>query len=312
MTEISRPQKLTEERPFGLGEWAAYVALCAIWGTTWMAIRVVVQDVPPLRAAGVRFLVGAALLLGGVALRRSIGLRSAREWRAVRVLSFSMMAVPYGLLFWAEQHITSSMAAVLYTSLPLVVALLTPLMSHHRVPRSALLAMLVAMGGIAVLFQSTLAVSSRSLLGGVAVLGAVGATAWSVHFAKKELHDIDPSVATGWQLLGGAAVLLALSLPLERRPSHWTPEAVGALLFLAVGGSAVAFALYYWLLKRTQPYQISTMSMVIPIVAIVEGAALLKEPIPPTMLAASLVVILAVGAVLRAREDEDRLQSGIV
>ena len=276
-----------------------------------MAIRVVVQDVPPLRAAGLRFLVGAALLLGGMALRRSIVLRDAREWRAVRILSFTMMAVPYGLLFWAEQYIASSMAAVLYTSLPLVVALLTPLMSHHRVPRSALFAMLVAMGGIAVLFANTLSVSSKSLMGGAAVLGAVAATAWSIHFAKRELRDIDPSVATGWQLLGGAAALLAVSLPLERQAAQWTPKAMVALLFLAVGGSAVAFALYYWLLKRTQPYQLSTMSLVIPIVAIVEGAALLKEPIPPTMLGASLVVMLAVGAVLRAREDEDSLQSGI-
>ncbi|MGH9603900.1 MAG: DMT family transporter, partial [Terriglobales bacterium] len=259
-------------------DYLVYVVLCLIWGTTWMAIRVLVRDVSPLWAAGVRFVLAALLLAVTLALRRTAPIRGARQWRATLILGFTMVAIPYGLLFWAEQYITSSMAAVMYTSVPLAVSLLTPLMTHDRVPRAAILCMVVAMGGIGVLFSGALSVSRNSLLGGVAMLGAVTSTSWSIVFAKKELHDIDPWAATAWQTIFGGAVLLALGGALERgRPATWTPAAIAALLFLAIIGTAVAFALYYWLLKRVRPYQAASMSLVIPVIAIFEGALILGE-----------------------------------
>ncbi len=296
------------ETPLRLREFATYVVLCAIWGTTWVAIRVVVADVPPLRAAGLRFVLAAALLFAGVAVRGWRLPQGPRQWRAIGVLGITMMALPYGLLFWAEQYIASSMAALLYTALPLVVAVLTPLMTHHVVPRRAVFALVLGSGGILVLFANSLSVTPRSLWGGVAVLGAVASTGWSVIYAKLELAQTDSWVTTAWQLVIGSAILLAGSAGWESaQPSRWTPNAVLALLFLAVAGSAVAFALYYWLLKRMLPYQITSMSLVIPIVAMVEGALLLREPIPLTMMAAAALVLASVGFVLRAPAENDRV-----
>jgi len=283
-------------------DYLVYVVLCIIWGTTWMAIRVLVRDVSPLWAAGVRFVLAAFLLAVTLAVRRTKPIRGARQWRATIILGFTIVAIPYGLLFWAEQYIASSMAAVLYTSVPLVVSLLTPLMTHDRVPRAAIFCMVVAMGGIVVLFSGALSVSAKSLLGGVAVLAAVASTSWSIVFAKRELHDIDHWTATAWQTVFGGAVLLALGGVLERgRPSTWTPGAIAALLFLAILGTAVAFALYYWLLKRVRPYQAASMSLVIPVIAIFEGALVLDEAIPASMIAASVLVLLSVGVLLRVQ-----------
>src|SRR5512134_746413 len=121
-----------------------------------MAIRVLVRDVSPLWAAGVRFVLAALLLAATLAIRRTTPIRGARQWRTTVILGFTMVAIPYGLLFWAEQHITSSMAAVMYTSVPLVVSLLTPLMTNDRVPRAAVFCMVIAMGGIAFLFWGPL------------------------------------------------------------------------------------------------------------------------------------------------------------
>jgi drug/metabolite transporter (DMT)-like permease len=178
-------------------------------------------------------------------------------------------------------------------------------MSKHSVPRSALFGMVLGLGGIAVLFGQGLTATRGTLLGGVAILAAVVSNAYSIHFAKRELSGMDPVVATGWQFLVGAVALVAGSLGMERgRASQWTPHAVIALLFLTLVGSAVAFGLYYWLLRHVQPYQISTLSLVVPIVAIVEGAVSLHEPIPPLMLVASLVVLGAVAGVLRAQAGE--------
>lgn len=290
---------------FRLPHYLVYLALCLIWGTTWMAIRILVRDVPPLWSAGVRFTLAAVILLLAAAVRGSRAPHGPREWRAVFVLGLTMIALPYGLLFWAEQFVASSMTAVLYTALPLCVAAFTPWMSKHSVPRSAILSMAVGAGGIAVLFGQGLTASRSTLLGGVAILLGVVSNAFSILFAKREISGMDPVVSTGWQFLVGAVALVAGSLAMEPGlASHWTPHAILALLFLAIAGSAVAFAAYYWLLRHMQPYQISTISLVIPIVAILEGALILQEPIPPLMLVASLVVLAAVAGVLRAQAGE--------
>jgi drug/metabolite transporter (DMT)-like permease len=285
--------------------YVVYGILCLIWGSTWMAIRVLVHDVPPLWSAGVRFAIAAAILLLVAAIRGSKAPQSPREWRAVFVLGLTMIAIPYGLLFWAEQFVTSSMTAVLYTALPLCVAGFTPWMSKHSVPRSAIFSMVVGAGGIAILFGQGLTASRATLFGGGAILLGVVFNAFSILFAKRELAGMDPVVSTGWQFLVGAVALVAGSLAAERGlASKWSTHALVALLFLAIVGSAVAFALYYWLLRHLQPYQISTISLVIPIIAILEGSLILQEPIPPLMLVASLVVLAAVAAVLRAQASE--------
>ena len=290
---------------FRLSHYCVYGILCLIWGTTWMAIRVLVRDVPPLWSAGVRFTLAAVIMLLVSAVRGSRAPQGPHQWRAVLVLGITMIAVPFGLIFWAEQFVASSMTAVLYSTMPLCVAALTPWMSKHSVPRSAIFGMVLGAGGIAVLFGQGLTATRGTLLGGVAVLLAVASQAYSIHFAKRELSGMDSVVATGWQFLVGAVALVAGSLAMERgRTSQWTPYAVIALLFLALVGSAVAFGLYYWLLRHVQPYQISTLSLVVPIIAIIEGAAILEEPIPPLMLVASLVVLAAVAGVLRAQAGE--------
>jgi drug/metabolite transporter (DMT)-like permease len=302
---IDDPQTGASPPAFRLPHYLAYLTLCLIWGSTWMAIRVLVHDVPPLWSAGVRFTIAAALLLLVAAVRGLQPPQGSRQWRAVFVLGLTMIAFPYGLLFWAERFVTSSMTAVLYTTLPLCVAALTPWMSKHSVPRSAILSMVVGVGGIAVLFGQGLTASRGTLFGGVAILLGVVSNAFSILFAKREISGMDPVVSTGWQFLVGATALLAGSLAMERgRASDWTTHALIALLFLAIAGSAVAFATYYWLLRHMQPYQISTISLAIPIIAILEGSLVLQEPISPLMLGASLVVLAAVAGVLRAQAGE--------
>src|SRR5437899_10232480 len=143
-----------------------YFALCLIWGSTWLAIRIVVSTVPPLLAAGVRFAAAAVVLLTLAALQKRRWPRGPEQWRALGILSLTIMAVPYGLLFWAEQYVTSAMTAVIFYAFPLMVALLTPLMMHRTVPRSAVFAMVVAFAGIVYLLYRDRDASPRMLLGG--------------------------------------------------------------------------------------------------------------------------------------------------
>ena len=194
------------DAPFARLQILGYLALCLIWGSTWLAIRIVVKEIPPLEAAALRFLIADVLLLGSLLFRRAKLPQGKSEWNAILLLSLTVMALPYGLLFWAEQYVTSSMTALLFSAMPLVVALITPLMLHRSVPRTAVFSMLMALGGIAILFNG-LDANSRTLLGGFAVLAAVCISSWAVVYAKKALQNMDPVVATGLQCLFGCIAL---------------------------------------------------------------------------------------------------------
>lgn len=292
--------------------YVAYGAICLIWGSTWGAIRLLVRDVPPLRVAAIRFFL-AALLLLAIAFARSKRLSlSARQWRGLVVLGFSIMAVPFGLVFWAESRITSSMTALLSASSPLFVALFTPLLTRGRVPRRAVFAMLIGFGGIGMLFYSGLSGSTDLLLGGGAVMLSQVLYGWSAVFAQRELTGVNPLWSTGVQFAIGAVTLFAASLVLERgQPSDWNRTSIFALVFLTIFASAIAYSLFYWLLGTMDAYRLSTANLVVPIVAMAEGALLLQEPLPLAMVGSAALVLISVAIVLRA-ENEGVASLGLV
>ena len=286
-------------------QYLAFAALCLIWGSTWMAIRVLVREVPPFRTAAIRFIFATLLLIAIVLARKLRWPETTREWKALGILAITFIALPYGLLFWAERRITSSLTAVIFSSYPLFVAFLTPLITRQRVPRRAVYGMVWAVGGIAVIFYKGLSVSLYLLAGGVAVIAAVLTSAWSSIYAKRELKNVNPLVGTAVQFALAAVFLYITSLVQEREElSNWTASAILALAFLIVFGSVVAFSIYYWLLYTLLPYQLSTLNLIVPLIAMAEGALILREAIPPSMLIASLVVLGAVSSILRAEEEK--------
>jgi drug/metabolite transporter (DMT)-like permease len=168
------------------------------------------------------------------------------------------------------------------------------------------LALVIAFGGLLNLFYQGLSNSRSSLLGGTGVLLAVTLSSWSVVYAKSRLREVDSVVATGMQLLFGAVGLGWATWALEsHRRAVWTQSAVLAMAFLIVFGSCAAFVIYYWLLKRMQPYQLSTTSLIVPVVAVLEGGLIWGEPIPFSMVLAIVVVLGAVGSVVLTRNEPE-------
>ncbi|MGC2744641.1 MAG: DMT family transporter, partial [Candidatus Angelobacter sp.] len=180
----------------------------------------------------------------------------SNEWNAILILTLTIMALPYALLFWAEQYVTSSMSAILFSASPLAVSLITPVMMHRKVPRRAVYAMVTAFGGILVIFYKNPSTNRLVIIGGAAVLVSMLLTSWSVVYAKQRLRNVDSVVATGLQSLLGSVVLFWGTWALEaHRHARWTTRAIVAMAFLTIFGSAAAFVIYYWLLKNLQPYQ---------------------------------------------------------
>jgi drug/metabolite transporter (DMT)-like permease len=293
----------------------AMVLLVLIWGSTWMAIHVLVGVVPPLRGAALRFLLAAALLVPVIQ-------RSHAPWprggglRASLLLSVTMVALPYALIFWSSQHISSGLTALIYAAMPLVTTVLTPMMEDRNVPRAAWQAMLLGLGGIALVLSNTISTSLFQALGALGMVSAVALQAGSSLYAKKKLQDVPPLVSVAIQFFCAGLLLAMGSLATEQdRPSAWDTHSLLALLFLSVMSSAVSYSLYYWLLRTVEAYQITSLQLVVPVIAVAEGAIVLKEPLPWEMVAACVAVLGSVVFVLRTKEEKEqavalRLQDG--
>jgi drug/metabolite transporter (DMT)-like permease len=282
-----------------------FLLLTLIWGTTWAAIRVGLQGVPPFTGVALRFTIAGALLL---ALARALGVRLGRGrhekalWVANGLLSFCLS---YSIVYWSEQYIPSGLAAVLFATNPLFVAALAHvLLPGERLRPVAGAGMLLGFAGVAVIFSDDL-----SLLGGQAVrqaalvmLGSPLVSAVSSVAVKRWGSGVHPLSLAAIPMLGAGLVVGAFALLVEgHRPLVLDARSVGALLYLAILGSAVTFTVYYWLLARASATRVALMSYLIPIVAVGVGALLFEEPLRPRLLAGSALVLAGVVAVSRRR-----------
>jgi len=287
----------------GPKHWVAFAALGIVWGTTWVAAQTLGEYLPPLRGAAVRFLLAALLWLPVILWKRLKWPRS-RALGVVLLLSVSLIALPSVLLLWAQSLVPSATVAVSFSAMPLLVIFLTPVLAGREVPRLAMQASIVGLGAMALALGATFSVAQA---GGAAVaLLAVGSIGASAIIARRELGGVHPIVVTAL-LLGVAGLLLFLaSLALEYgQPVQWNRSAVAAVLFLAGVAGAPAYATYFWLLQRMEAYQVGTVQWIEPLVAILESAVILRLGPSFNMIAGSLIALLCLVLVMRARAEDD-------
>ncbi len=259
---------------------------------------------PPFTGVALRFALAGGLLLG-LALARGVPLgRSRREvvlWLANGTLAFS---ISYGIVYWAEQWVPSGLAAVLFATYPLFVAIL----GHFALPAEAmrrpeLVGIAIGFAGVATIFAedfSALGGAAVARAAGVMLLAPLASAAGSVA-VKRWGHGIHPLSITAAPMLLCAAVMGGVALATERqRPLSWDAASVAALLYLAIIGSAVTFTLYYWLLLHLPAKRLALISYVIPVVAIAIGA-LRGEPLPPLALLGSALVVVGVALAVQRR-----------
>jgi drug/metabolite transporter (DMT)-like permease len=280
-----------------------FLLLVLIWGTTWAGIRIGLRGVPPFTGVALRFALAGALLL---ALAASLGVRLGRArheaalWVANGALSFCLS---YSIVYWSEQYIPSGLAAVLFATYPLFVAgLAHVLLPGERMGPIAALGILLGFVGVAVIFSDDL-----GLLGGqrvrhaaLVMLGSPLASAIASVAVKRWGRDVHPLSLAAVPMLIAGVVMGAVALVVERdAPLVLDARSVGALLYLAILGSAVAFTVFYWLLARVPATRVALMTYLIPIVAVAVGAVLFDEPLRPRLLAGSALVLAGVVLVSR-------------
>jgi drug/metabolite transporter (DMT)-like permease len=276
----------------------AFAAIYVIWGSTYLAIRIAVQQVPPFLAAGSRFFLAGALLY--TAMRFSGRPAPTRkEWGNLLLIGSLMFVVTYGAVFWAEQFVPSGFTSVLEATLPIItIAFEVFVFRQQRFRWSLLLS--IAVGFVGVLLLLLRNAQHIAILPCVAILG--GGTAWSLGAVLTRSLALPKSkgVTAGAEMWLGGAILLVLSaLTGEMHPfPHVSAKAVGALAYLVVAGSLVGFSAFVWLLGRMPATRVASHAYINPVVAVALGYFFAGEAVTLRMLFGTALIVASVALIL--------------
>jgi drug/metabolite transporter (DMT)-like permease len=291
---------LLDHEPRWLGP-LALATIYVVWGSTYLAIRVVVEDVPPLLASGSRFVLAASLLAAVVAWRsgRSAFRVPRAELAGAAAISVLTLVVPYALVFAAETEVPSGLTALLIASVPLWVVVLR-LVARERVGAATLAAVVLGFGGVALVVRP----GDTAPLGWMlAVVAAALCEAVGSYLLRKARLPRDLIVSATVQMLAAGMLTLLVALALgeagDLDADALTAESVAAFLYLVVAGSALAYTAFVWLLRHAPLSTATTYAYVNPVVAVLLGWAILDEEITWTIAAGAAAIVLAVAVVVR-------------
>src|SRR5438270_3252524 len=313
----TRPVSSRNWRPrVGWGVPVAWLTLCVVWSSTWLAIKIGLRDLPPISFVAIRFLIAIAVLLAvSIGHKRLLPLRR-NDYAVLAITGILMFSINYTLLFWGELHVSSGLAAVLQATIPIF----GMIFAHWMLPDEPLrlqklMGALLALAGVALICARLLTFSGLlAFWGGVGIsLGGAGA-AFSTVVLKKRVIQIAPAMLAAWQMIFGTVPLLFLGFFVDGDPTrfHWTMVSIFCLLYLAVIGSALTFLLLYWLLPRMSVTNLQTISLITPPGAVMLGWALGGEKFPLWSLLGAGVVLIGVWMIFRRTKDQTLAQAAVV
>lgn len=282
--------------------WAAFAAIYLIWGSTFLAIRFVLDTMAPFLGAGVRFLLAGAIVY--IWLRwRGAERPTAAHWRKASVAGSLMILVGYGAVFWAQQTVPSGATSLIIATAPLWIAVLMAAWDRHRLTLGSVAGLVLGFLGVAVLMRSGDVAGQRidSVGAGVLLLASVS-WAWGSLYFRREFQGSSTLLGTAMAMLTGGALLMAVAgvtgeLALFDVASVST-HSVLSLAYLVVFGSIIAFSAYLWLLKVIDPVKVSTHAFVNPVVAVLLGWRFAGEVLDMRIALGTVMIVAAVGLMI--------------
>jgi len=282
-----------------LAIWSALASVYVIWGSTYLAIAIAVQTLPPLLSAGIRFCVAGLVLLGIVAARR--GLRVGREQLiGAAIVGLLLLVGGNGFVVLAERTVPSGLTALIVASVPLWIVVFRRI-AGDRIHPSTFVGVAVGFAGVAFLVVGR--GSGTADPTGLGLL-LVATVSWALGtFLSPRLRlPRDGLLSTGIQQLAGGMILVVLAAALGElshlEPATWSTGSLLAMGYLVVFGSLVAFTAYGWLLQHAPVSLVATYAYVNPVVAVVLGFAVLAEPITPSIITGAAIIIAAVAFIV--------------
>jgi drug/metabolite transporter (DMT)-like permease len=278
----------------------AFAIIYFVWGSTFLAIRVGVREVPPLLLAAMRFFVAGLFLYVWVAARGERA-PTIRQWGAASLLAFFVFVCDYGLLFWAEQRVPSGIAAVMLALIPAFMALSEIIfLGTQKLTWRLALALTVGLGGVGVLMSRSLNLGGTPIDRTGALALIVASLSWSVSSVLTRKVPLPESkmMSSGAQMLMGGILLFLIAGGFGEfrnfHPSNVSRGAWLALLYLIVAGSIIGYTAYLWLIHRESPTKVGTYAYVNPVVAVLVGYFLGGESLDLRTVLGTLLVLVSV------------------
>src|SRR5438270_2073255 len=242
---------------------AAWLTLCVVWSSTWLAIKVGLRDLPPISFVAIRFMIAVAVLLAISVGRVPLLPRNRGDITLLAYTGVLMFCINYALLFWAELFVSSGLSAVLQATIPIF----GMVFAHFIIPSEALrgariAGAVLALGGVAVICSRLLDFGGLlAFWGGVGIVFGAAGAAFSNVLLKARAIRLAPAMIAAWQMIFGLVPLLIAGFLFEGNPLHfhWTGRAIFCLFYLAIPGSALAFLLLYWLMPRMSVTNLQTI-----------------------------------------------------
>lgn len=273
-----------------------WLLLALIWSSTWIFIKVGLKDLPAFGFVCMRFLLAAAVLAPFVLFRKGGGLPKNRaQWQLLGLTGVLQFTINYSSVFWAEQYITSGLAAVLQAMIVVFGLILAWIfLPAETITMRKIIAVGLGVVGVTVIFIDQLGVHDQLAFAAcvVIVVGAYAAAQSSI-LIKAKATELRPEVIVFWQMICGLPPIIIYSLLTEGSPLnyHWSTAAVGSIFYLGIVGTVVAFCCYYWLLNRIESTNAMMISLVTPLLAVLIGWMALGEILPPqTGIGGSLII----------------------
>ncbi len=262
----------------------AYLALgavCIIWGTTYLALRVGVTQFPPFLFSGIRFLIAGLLLLGLLIVLGRASLPSGKMIAQQAVSGLLLCTFGVGIVGWSEMYVSSGLAAIICSVMPIWVILINMAVSRDEYPTTpVIIGLLIGLAGIIIIFGEHISdFSDPNYTWGI-TMTFVGNICWAFGtvWVKKKTITSDPFLAAGLQMFFGGVFLLPMSLIFDDYSTiHWSMEMFGALVYLILFGSVAAYACYSYAIKKLPVTIVSLYAYINPIVAVILGSIILQE-----------------------------------
>lgn len=290
-----------------------WLILCIVWGTTWIFIKLGLNNLPPISFAALRFTLACLILFPILKLQKIEIPKGKKVWIFILITGFLQFCFNYGLLFWGEQHITSGLAAVLQATIPVFGLILARIYVGEEITGVKIASILLGIAGVAVIFQEQLVLNGQMAFFGsfAVVVGAFGAAYASV-LTKAKGVSFHPASLVFSQMLVGHIPLWIVGISSEGNPLNfrWTAQALVCVFYLAIVGSIIAFWLYYWLLAKIDVSKAMMIAFVTPLVAVFVGS-FFGEKLYLQTLFGGILILLSVGLIVmkfspkRSRDAEN-------
>lgn len=305
MVELEGPEghiSIMDPAPPRLKLLSAFASVYIIWGSTYLAIRIAIETIPPLLMAGIRFMIaGTVMYLWG--RLRSNEKPTKVHWKSAAIIGLMLLLIGNGGLSWSEQLIPSGIAALLVAVSPLWFILIDWMQGGVRPTAGVFIGLALGTLGIAILVDPADLVGGGevSAIGAAVLLGSSICWAFGSFYSRRAVLPSSPALANGMEMLvGGVALLLAGSLAGELKDFHVadiTGRSVTAVAYLVVFGSIIGFSSYVWLFRVTTPTRASTYAYVNPVIAVLIGWLVGGEELPARVALAAILIIAAVAAI---------------